>query len=492
MGKISPDKLNLQTSSLPNAILKKGRSVTILELFFDVVVVVALGGVVEKMEHELYRQTIVPVELVFLASLLFFVLITWRGFTLYSSRYEDGSIRHKLLTLTLILFLSFFTIWIWIIALVKEVEINILLTILNYIGTLGPLATMAGIICYASIAKSNKYERQSLRIQSGGFIFIFLLLLIFFIVFGLVNSRYERIAFSVTLLIGIGIHFIFEYVSKSESRSINIPKHHRIHVQERYSILFIVFLGEMLIQVVKATANSFNENLEASSDFKGYKEILKFICSLIILFSWWWTFKEIYNFSNITSSTRGIQAFGILMLFVYIGTTLSLVGITIWMKENVTNDIGNMIFFTGIMVVGIFTAILSVAISRIQKSQKFIWPKVFKIKLLVQPLLSAFIFGLCFFFITWKYGYFLICSVIALFEMAWFIGLRIYHSKNKQKMSREYESERKRLDDKWNKYVEYHYHHNADIQLHKQYDWKLNELSATFKKLYFKERETSP
>jgi len=236
---------------------EKNRTATPLELFYDLIFVVAIAHVAAAFHHDFAHNHIghgvVSFIMVFMA-----IWWTWNQYTWFASSFDNSSAGFKLATF-----------WQMVGALVIAAGVgnafngDFTMVIFGYV-----IIRSSGIWLWLRVAADNpklkitgrRYALGTLLCQVGW----------------ITQSFYE---FSYYILIALWLaEFIVPYYAESHTQT----HFHSEHIEERFGLLTIIVLGESIL----ASTNSFKTLIEHFS----YDVLLVSIGCLFTLFGIWWLY----------------------------------------------------------------------------------------------------------------------------------------------------------------------------------------------------------
>lgn len=305
-----------------------------LELFFDLVFVAFLGGIVHRMVHMLENNLhhFDSFEFAFVSFSLFTMVIFWENMNIYNSRFEEGeNYRHRFFIFLIMFGFILITASLYIdFGLEKNQFANFesILTI-NIIGYSISFSSLFYLYFSAWLAQSDKYEREFL---SRNFVGIFFAILFWALPMGISYSLIDK-SNTIQLLIttplwitGLILWMIFEWKSRSTRISANTVDASLSHIQERVSIIFIVFIGESIVQIVVSSPDILKDNIPIA--------IFNILAAFLILFGWWWIFNDMVNLPDIKNHPRTINLYNFSMGIMLFSFAIEAVGLSLIIKDD--------------------------------------------------------------------------------------------------------------------------------------------------------------
>jgi low temperature requirement protein LtrA len=240
------------------------RAATQLELFFDLVIVIAIASLTEAFHHAVSEAH----GLATLANFAFiFISIwwVWMNYVWYASAFDNDDVLHRGLTI-LIMFG----------ALIFAAGTAYIFETLDFrYGLLGWIIMRLGmILLWARVAQScPEYRQMALRYAGGHLIAQALWMVLYFAYGG-----------NVGMMLALGpLVFLVElavpYVADPQGK---LPWH-RHHIIERYGLLNIIVLGEILLSVALTLGHFYEGAFDA-------RLLLSAIGGTVIVFVLWWLY----------------------------------------------------------------------------------------------------------------------------------------------------------------------------------------------------------
>ncbi len=464
---------------IPRKPNRKKHKASLLDLFFDLVIVTFIGGSTHKLVHTFeygshfstfsFMVTILP---------LFTILLIWRNYTFFSYKYESiHSIRHRFFTFIIMLGLLFTTVNQFL-DLGHEFQNLFLSSVLNIAGFLTTLLTLFYLYLSGYYLSKDKYEKKALLKNVYGLLSLFILWSPSLVV-ALLNKINPHVPMTYSFvftfwIIGLISWSLFDWLSRSTKITINKHTGSVDYLQERFGIIFIVFIGEAIIQIVSSSSQNFIVSPTKSSFI--------LIASFLLLFMWWTFFNDTINYPDLIKKPTTINLYSYVLLFLLLSLTLASVGLSLIIKtpENMN---GKIFLGTSMIIWQTATAIIFKCMKNFKSSNKTVIPKSLRIIIYTTPLtiwtyiwtvftpfvssesflLLSIIIGISFTFIIWIYS-----------------SLQLYRSNNGD--TSEYKKEVDKFKSKnkeWMLKVSKKY---GDYDYHKINNFELNNLSKIIEK----------
>ncbi|POA40867.1 low temperature requirement protein A [Pseudomonas sp. GW456-12-1-14-TSB6] len=269
---------------------EKNRHATWLELFFDLIFVVAIGKVTHTLGH--VHQGHFEQEQLWTFILLFVPLWwVWSSHTIYSNRFDTDSSLHRLATLFIMLLLIVLSARIG-----EESGVNYPLVISCYFG----IRAIISIMYISSISKIDYRSELSSRL---GFALLVSAMV------SLTSILFDPPVRYVVAYIGIFLDILLPVFFWSKSKP--LPAHTE-HLVERLGLLTLILLGESVISLAGGLSGIQWDLYNVMAAITGFI----MICSI-----WWIYFDSFYLLSKNDSSMSG-HSLIYSHLFLFIGLAL--------------------------------------------------------------------------------------------------------------------------------------------------------------------------
>lgn len=238
------------------------RAATQLELFFDLVSVIAIAAVTETLHHGISEAHGLPMLVNFIA---LFVVIwwAWMNYTWFASAFDNGDMGFVLLTFVIITG-----------ALVFAGAVSGITTSLDF-GTaiFGWIIMRVGMIglWLRAAADNPAYRRTALR-YAGGIALAQILWIVFYLMVPAGSTAFlplYALIFGVELLVPV------------QAERAHATPWHRHHIIERYGLLNIIVLGEVMVSLALIFGKIYDGHLELPLVVVG-------LSGLVVVFSLWW------------------------------------------------------------------------------------------------------------------------------------------------------------------------------------------------------------
>lgn len=456
------------------------RQASLLELFFDVIIVVLLGGAINGWKFE-FNQYVLTDKLSILNMTYYLLQVTtvlflWRNYLFYTAKYEMNNIRHRFFTMVLMLSILFMDFAASINVADATSKINTAVVITNFIGITTSMLITGYLHLTASITAENKYEKVFLKKAAIWRFVNTLLVAISFILYGLFTEvwiRWISLAIWMFMLLLWSITAFMAWSSKYYANTSHVSTK---LIQERYAVLLIIFLGEMIIQLIAslvANATSFESTMN---------ELWKLVVVFVMIFAWWWIFNQNYKYPELIDRPSKINLYTFSMIFVFLSIVFSSTSLNLILSSNKElQEIGKYVLAFGISCWYVFATLTSFALQPFNIADKWIMPKSHRktsliISIVSVPILSLVfipsITGLMWLGITAAFS---VSEVISI-ELSRYIASR-NNAKNVVEFNTYLRKSKQSQEEWYQKNIKQH----IDFELHKSGDFKLNTYSQRIK-----------
>lgn len=241
------------------------RAATALELFFDLVTVIAVAAAAAGLHHgisEGHAASAVPVFLIaFLA-----IWWAWMNYTWYASAYDNDGPVYRLLTF-----------WIMGGALLLAASVprffegfDVRLPVMAFV-----VMRIGMVLLWLIAARNDPAHRRTARRYAAGI----LLAQVFWVLIAIVAAPGSELLYA---LVAIG--FLAEFMVPVYAERADPTPWHVDHIVERYGLLMIITLGEILL----AGSIAFARAGDAISPGSPLVQIA--VAALVIAFAMWWLY----------------------------------------------------------------------------------------------------------------------------------------------------------------------------------------------------------
>lgn len=266
------------------------RPSTQLELFFDLVIVIAIASLTAGFHHAISGGH--GVEMLPNFMFLFLALWwAWMNFTWFASAFDNDDPLYRLLVLVIMAG-----------ALIFAGGIGFIFETLDFsFGVIGWVVMRIGMVAlWLRAARHTPALRKTCYRYAAGIT----IAQTFWVILG------TQIVPGSPLFMVLGsCIFVFEWLVPIYAEKAGRTPWHRLHIIERYGLLTIIVLGEVLLSISMAFGVL----------FQGYAEIelIKVgLAALIIVFAFWWIyFAEVQHLNSTDFSRTFIWGYGHLFIF---------------------------------------------------------------------------------------------------------------------------------------------------------------------------------
>ncbi|MHA3793110.1 low temperature requirement protein A [Sphingomonas sp. YL-JM2C] len=240
------------------------RAATALELLFDLVTVIAIAAAAEGLHHAIAeahaRQGVLRFALAFFA-----IWWAWMNFTWFASAYDNDDAVFRLLTM--VIMAGSLALAAGVDGLFRALDIH--LVVGGYV-----VMRLAMVLLWLRAAGADR-ARRTTNLRYAGGIAIVQLYWVLLMVLGSPGS----IAFVPLMLLG----FLFELGVPAFAERATTTPWHRHHIVERYGLLTLIVLGEILLGASLALQAAAREAFDA-------RLVHVALSALVITFAMWWLY----------------------------------------------------------------------------------------------------------------------------------------------------------------------------------------------------------
>jgi low temperature requirement protein LtrA len=251
------------------------RTATPLELFFDLVFVVAVAFSSSELHHSI-AEVQIGEGLIGYLTVFFAVWWPWINFTWFASAFDNDDVPYRLLTLVQLT--GALIVAAGVPLLFEEMDIGVALA--GYI-----VMRLAGVTQWARVAASDPERRKTARRYAVGIALVQVAWIVLYFLPEAARLPGFLVLAAAELLVPIWAE-----------RAAPTPWH-REHVAERYGLFTIIMLGESILSASIA--------IQAASSGSGVGELGWIVVGgLLIVYSMWWLYFERPNDEILTSLPR--------------------------------------------------------------------------------------------------------------------------------------------------------------------------------------------
>ncbi|HYN63416.1 MAG TPA: low temperature requirement protein A, partial [Candidatus Limnocylindrales bacterium] len=267
------------------------RAATPLEIFFDLVAVIAIAAAAAGLHHALAEGHAVDGTIGFVFG-FFAIWWAWMNYTWFASAFDNGDTLFRLLTLVIMTG-----------ALILATGIPAFFeggTL--YLGLTGYMVMRFGMVTLwlRVAADAPDHRRTALRFAAGitavqGYWLLMIL-----------GTSNWGTAFKLLFVLGMALEFA---VPLWAERAMNTPWH-RHHIMERYGLLTIIVLGETLLSSVIATRGAI-EHTSLTLDLA-----MVALSALVTAFALWWLyFSDEEHLASDDTNRAFVWGYGHMLIF---------------------------------------------------------------------------------------------------------------------------------------------------------------------------------
>lgn len=296
---------------------KEGRHATWLELFFDLIFVVTLGGLIHRFGHT-HSNHLDP-EFYWKFPLLFTAIWwLWMQHTVFSNRFDDDGPLFRVKSLFVMLLIAIMDG-----AISRGLEEGYLLFVLLYVSV-----QLVYIWIYASARQDDSLDSSYIRVQ----IQIISIGIIFFAGSLLLSEPYRYWIFGFGIL--VQMFLIYLRLNRQDTKPID-----REHFIERLGLFIIILLGESIISM----AYSLRE-LDMTSEV-----IISTLVGYLMIGAIWWIYFD--SFPLLEESRYDKNGYILMMMhvFVCIGFAIIANAISHVILDNLDTDSLRILLYIGLL-----------------------------------------------------------------------------------------------------------------------------------------------
>ncbi len=240
------------------------RTATPLELFFDLVSVIAIAAAAAGLHHSIIEAHALQGIITFVMA-FFAIWWAWMNYTWFASAYDNDDTLFRLLTI--LIMSGSLTMAAGIGPLFKSFDLKLVV--------IGYVIMRLGMIALWLRAAKNDPDRRSTALTYAGGIGI---VQVFWISYFLLQPMTPALAYGLYFFLVV-LELLVPVIAERKNRS----PWHRHHIIERYGLLNIIVLGETLLAGGLAL-----QQIAGGSTNIAFLQIA--LSSLVIVFSMWWLY----------------------------------------------------------------------------------------------------------------------------------------------------------------------------------------------------------
>ncbi|WP_433785043.1 low temperature requirement protein A [Actinomycetospora sp. CA-101289] len=238
------------------------RAATPLELLFDLAFVVAIARAAAEMHHAIAEDHAVPGILGYLV-VFFAIWWAWMNFTWFASAYDCDDVPYRVLTL--VQMAGVLVLAVGIPAVFRDFDIT--LVVVGYVIMRVPL-----VLQWLRAAREDPERATTCRTYAAGIALVQVL----WIGLTFVPSPWVYVGYLLLVAAELGVPIY------AESRG-RPTTWHPEHIGERYGLLTLIVLGEVILGVTNALAGAFDTGFSFSL-------LALAVGGLLLVFGLWWVY----------------------------------------------------------------------------------------------------------------------------------------------------------------------------------------------------------
>ena len=246
---------------------ESNRSATELELFFDLITVIAIAAAAHGLRHQMGHGHVVD-GIVQFAMAFFMVWWPWNQFSWFASSFDNDDVSYRLAVF--VMMLGTLVIAAAIPGFFEEQFLECI-----FVGYIILRLAFAFLVWRAG--RNNPGYKRTAQRQVWS-----LVLLQIFWGCAVINTSTGSTAFFTLFAIGILAELLWPWFSEN-AKGAESSSFHRHHISERFGLLTIIVLGEVLLGSSESFKNAFANQLDSSLIFLG-------LFAFVIAVSMWWLY----------------------------------------------------------------------------------------------------------------------------------------------------------------------------------------------------------
>lgn len=442
-----------------------------LELFFDLIFVALIGGFVHRVEHIFEHGHFDAFSFSFLLMSLITAIFIWKSFTVYSSRYEHKfNLRHRMFTYLLMVGMSIITASLFVdFSTAEHFETVMHVSLIGY-GI--SLSTLLYLHISTAVFTNNIYEKKRQLANSYGLSFVIVITIIATSIDLANDNELNRWILIGLWALGIVGWVIISSISSIGKIAINTRDTSLEHLQERFGIIFIVFIGESVIQTITGASKYLTDHTAIG--------ITKIIVVFTILFCWWWWFSDTLNSPDIINHPARITIYKNSMAFLLIALSFAAIGLSGAIKDS-KETYPKYLLGSAMIIWTLANSVVSLTLKKYNMKQGILIPKLVRIAIVAAPIWTAV--GVYWFFAPFvsneTYLYIVLGISISLIPLS--ISIRAYSGWQLKQGKYDFEKEIEKYYINEEKWIMKSVVPKMDPKVHAQYNYELNHYSKFIK-----------
>ncbi|CAM9130353.1 low temperature requirement protein A [Mycoplasma marinum] len=366
------EQKNLKIWNKPR-LIKVQRPASLLELFFDIVVVALIGGIAHKLIFDVQNHSVGWVSMSFIILQTLSTLLVWRALTMYSIKFEVRDLRHRL-----VIFSCMFPMVLMASTGYAKGEVpDVYLVYLN-LCSYGALMVSVSWI-FISAAMSNKddnfffwYLMIKGITRTISFLLITISLIIPIAIDGTSNIVEDKWTKLITILWAVEflIQLLGDLFSSMRRYTSHFPNISRHLLKERFSILYIAFLGEIIIQIISSFAHHHDT-----------ESFVYLFASILQVFLMFWIYFDLLNYNDLKKSYKWIWIYSFIMLLMFFSMLFISCGLSLAIKG--FNEESVLLLLVGNLLYAGTSKIVLFSFNTFNKNKRYLEDSLFRIVVLV-------------------------------------------------------------------------------------------------------------
>jgi low temperature requirement protein LtrA len=240
------------------------RTATPLELLFDLVPVIAIAAAAAGLHHAIAEHHAIQGAVTYLMA-FFAIWWAWMNYTWFASAYDNDDTLYRLLTM--LIMAGSLTMAAGIGAMFRSLDLTLVVT--------GYVVMRIGMVALWLRAARHDIERRTTAVRYAIGI---ALVQVYWVTCFLLFPLPPLFAFAM-----FGLGMVLELAVPVIAERMNVTPWHRHHIVERYGLLTIIVLGEMLL-----SGSISLQQAATGAEIADF--VMAALAALVIVFSMWWLY----------------------------------------------------------------------------------------------------------------------------------------------------------------------------------------------------------